>query len=50
MYFPVFNVADSSVTVCGILLVVSTLFHKPAVEPQADSKAIVASDEEDPQP
>lgn len=28
-YFPVFNVADSSVTVCGILLVISMIFHKP---------------------
>jgi signal peptidase II len=29
-YFPVFNVADSTVTVCGILLVVTLLFQRPA--------------------
>lgn len=28
-YFPVFNVADSSVTVCGILLVATLLFQRP---------------------
>jgi len=28
-YFPIFNVADSSVTVCGILLVISMLFVRP---------------------
>jgi len=35
-YFPVFNVADSSVTVCGILLVISMLFTKPKVPMPAD--------------
>ena len=32
-YFPVFNVADSSLTVCGILLVVSLLFQRHGGEP-----------------
>lgn len=32
-YFPVFNVADSSVTVCGILLVASLVFGRHAEEP-----------------
>lgn len=31
-YFPVFNVADSSVTVCGILLVVSLVFGRHGKE------------------
>lgn len=34
-YFPVFNVADSSVTVCGILLVVSMVFARRGGEPAA---------------
>jgi signal peptidase II len=27
-YFPIFNIADSSVTVCGILLIVSMIFYR----------------------
>ena len=32
-YFPVFNVADSTVTVCGILLVASLMFQRDGGEP-----------------
>ena len=32
-YFPVFNVADSTVTVCGILLVASLVFQRHGGEP-----------------
>lgn len=35
-FFPVFNVADSSVTVCGIILIVSMLFHGHHAAGQAD--------------
>lgn len=31
-YFPVFNIADSSITICGILLVASLIFHRSATE------------------
>ena len=27
-YFPIFNIADSSVTVCGILLIISMIFYR----------------------
>jgi signal peptidase II len=42
-YFPVFNVADSSVTICGILLVVSMIFARPVHPDLAGSDGLAGT-------
>jgi signal peptidase II len=36
--FPTFNIADASTTVCGTLLLITILFHRPTTSTPADAQ------------